>query len=93
MRIITQRSSGVPSLKEQCFSLRCSEWLRAKQDAADAELKEAQQAALEEQDFVGPEPLPAEERAGGLHGYGGALRPGAASHAEFTPALIRGTVH
>lgn len=54
----------------------CSEWLLTKNAAAAAAAEEKEAAELEEAAFVGPEPLPAEQRGQGGHGYGGALRPG-----------------
>lgn len=53
-----------------------NEWLLTKNAAAAAEAAEKEAAELEEAVFVGPEPLAAEQRAQGGHGYGGALRPG-----------------
>ena len=62
----------------------CSEWLVAQSAKADAAARQAELAALEENEaMVGPEPLPAEQRGGITEFDRGALRPGGAWTARF----------
>jgi hypothetical protein len=57
----------------------CSEWLVAQSAKADAAARQAELAALEEnEEMVGPEPLPPEQRGGITEFDRGALRPGGA---------------
>lgn len=73
------------------YTTLCSEWLAAKSAAADEIARQAELEALEEEQMVGPEPLPAEQRGGGITGFDtGALRPGMQCAQPFVLVSVDG---
>ena len=73
----------------------CSEWLVAQSAKADAAARQAELAALEEnEEMVGPEPLPLEQRGGITEFDRGALRPGGPLGADCSgQSCVAGMTH